>query len=119
MFIENVYDAPREPLVAHDGPGTCEIARLFQSEKLAGTWHFIEYLIVPPGVTIGQHRHGDNEEIYFIIDGHARMTINGEERQVKPGDFIINHPGWEHGLRNESDEAVKLLVIEVDLKKGD
>jgi quercetin dioxygenase-like cupin family protein len=117
MFIENVYEAPRELIVAHEGQGSIEIARLFQDEKLAGTWHFIEYLVVPPGVTIGNHRHGENEEIYFIIDGQARMTINGQEREVKPGDFIINHPGWEHGLRNESSQEVKLLVIEVDLKR--
>jgi quercetin dioxygenase-like cupin family protein len=117
MFIENVYEAPRELIVAHEGQGSIEIARLFQDEKLAGTWHFIEYLVVPPGVTIGDHRHGENEEIYFIIEGQAMMTINGQEREVKPGDFIINHPGWEHGLRNESDQEVKLLVIEVDLKR--
>lgn len=117
MFIENVYEAVLEPLVAHGGPGTCQIARLFQTEKLAGTWHFIEYLIVPPGVTIGRHRHGANEEIYFIIEGQAKMTINNQEYLVKPGDFIVNHPEWEHGLHNESQEEVKLLVIEVDLKR--
>ena len=100
MLIENVYEAPLEPLLAQGGPGTCQIAHLFQTEKLAGTWHFIEYLIVPPGVTIGQHQHEANEETYFIIEGQARMTINGQDYNVKPGNFIVNHPEWEHGLRN-------------------
>jgi quercetin dioxygenase-like cupin family protein len=117
MSIQNAYDAPREPLVAHGGPGTCEIARLFQSGELQGTWHFIEYLVVPPGVTIGAHRHGANEELYFIITGQATMTINGQTHTVKPGDLIINHPNWEHGLHNDGQTEVKLLVIEVDLKK--
>jgi mannose-6-phosphate isomerase-like protein (cupin superfamily) len=116
MSIENVYEAPRELIVAHEGQGSIEIARLFQNKKLAGTWHFIEYLVVPPRVTIGQHRHGENEEIYFIIEGRAIMNINGQEHEVTPGDFIVNHPGWEHGLRNESEHEVKLLVIEVDVK---
>jgi quercetin dioxygenase-like cupin family protein len=44
------------------------------------------------------------------------MKINGQEHEVKPGDFIVNHPHWEHGLRNESDKEIKLLVIEVDVK---
>ena len=91
MSIENVYEAPRESIVAHEGQGSIEIGRMFQTEKLEGTWHFIEYLVVPPGVTIGEHRHGANEEIYFILEGHARMKINGQEHEVKPGDFIVNH----------------------------
>ena len=115
MFIENVYETPLESIIAHAGQGAIQIGRMFQTEKLQGTWHFIEYLVVPPGVTIGEHRHGANEEIYFILEGHARMKINGQEYEVKPGDFIVNHAGWEHGLRNESANEVKLLVIEVDL----
>jgi quercetin dioxygenase-like cupin family protein len=117
MFIENVYETPRELIVAHEGQGSIEIARMFQTENLAGAWHFIEYLVVPPGVTIGEHRHGVNEEIYFIIEGQAKMKIDGREYEVKPGDFIVNHPNWEHGLRNESDKEIKLLVIEVDVKR--
>jgi mannose-6-phosphate isomerase-like protein (cupin superfamily) len=117
MFIENVYDTPRELIVAHEGQGSIEIARMFQTKKLAGAWHFIEYLVVPPRVTIGRHRHGENEEIYFIIEGQALMTLNGQEHEVKPGDFIVNPPHGEHGLRNESEVEVKLLVIEVDLKR--
>jgi len=113
MYIENVYETPMESIIAHEGNGAIEIGRIFHNEKLEGSWDFIEYLVVPPGVTIGEHRHGSNEEIYFIIEGHAKMTVNGQEHDVKPGDFILNRANWEHGFRNEGSEEVKLLVIQV------
>lgn len=115
MYIENVYETPLESKVAHEGQGEIQIGRIFQQEKLEAPWHFIEYLEVQPGVTIGEHRHGHNEEIYFIIEGQAQMTVNGQEHTVKPGDFILNRAGWAHAFRNESDQTIKLLVIEVGI----
>jgi mannose-6-phosphate isomerase-like protein (cupin superfamily) len=118
VYIENIYEAPLESIVAHEGPGSIQIGRIFHDEKLEAPWHFVEYLVVPPGVTIGEHRHGQNEEIYFILEGQAKMTVNGQEHDVKPGDFILNRSGWEHGLRNESSNEVKILVIEVGIGEG-
>ncbi len=118
MYIRNIYETPLEPLVAHEGSGALQIARVFLGKELEAPWHFIEYLEVPPGVTIGEHQHGNDEEIYFIMSGQAKMTVNGQEHDVKPGDFILNRAGWTHGLRNEGDETVKLLVIEVGIGEG-
>jgi quercetin dioxygenase-like cupin family protein len=118
VHIENVFETPLESIVAHEGNGSIQIGRIFHHEKLEAPWHFIEYLVVLPGVTIGEHRHGKNEEIYFILEGQAKMTINGQEHEVKPGDFILNRAGWEHGLRNESSAEVKILVIEVGIEEG-
>ena len=118
MYIENAYEAPLESIVAHDGQGQIQIGRIFRQEKLQAPWHFLEYLVVPPGATIGEHRHGRDEEIYFILAGQAEMTVNGTRHDVKPGDFILNRPGWAHSLRNESSKDVKLLVIEVGIEDG-
>ena len=115
MYIENVYETPMESIVAHEGNGSIQIGRIFHQEELEAPWHFIEYLVVPPGVTIGEHRHGNNEEIYFVIEGQAKMVVNDTEHTVKPGDFILNRANWAHGFRNESAEEVKLLVIEVGI----
>ena len=93
MFIENVYETPLESIVAHEGQGAIQIGRLFQTEKLEGTWHFIEYLVVPPGVTIGEHRHGANEEIYFILEGHARMKLMIRNMRLNPAILSSIMPG--------------------------
>jgi mannose-6-phosphate isomerase-like protein (cupin superfamily) len=54
--------------------------------------------------------------MYFILEGNAIMTVNDEEREVKPGDLILNRAGWRHGIRNEGVVDVKMLVVEVGIR---
>ena len=111
------WDLPR-PASQTQGAGSVVIGRPLT------TWHgnalFAEndQNCIVGHLQIGEHRHGKNEEIYFILEGQAKMTINGQDHEVKPGDFILNRAGWEHGLRNESSGNVKILVIEVGIEEG-
>ncbi len=36
-----------------------------------------------------RHYHKLSEEIYFILEGEAKMEIDGETRAVKPNDAIL------------------------------
>lgn len=75
--------------------------------------HFIDCVVVPPGSSIGLHTHShDNEELYVILKGRGIMTIEDDDRDVEPGDVIINPPGGTHGLRNPGKEDIELVVIE-------
>ena len=57
--------------------------------------------------------HQNSEEIYVILEGKGIMSINGEEHEVAAGDIILNKPYWSHGLENNSDTDLKILVFEV------
>lgn len=41
------------------------------------------------------------------------MTVNGQAREISAGDVILNKPHWSHGLENNSDTDLKILVFEV------
>jgi len=62
-----------------------------------------EALLIP-GQATEEHRHPNTEEIYYILSGHGRITIEGEERDVKPLDGIAILPGAAHTIRNTGDE---------------
>jgi mannose-6-phosphate isomerase-like protein (cupin superfamily) len=66
------------------------------------------------GSSIGVHRHGENEEIYVVLSGKGVMIVNDERQAVRPGDVILNKPGWEHGLENTSPTSLNIFVFEVD-----
>ena len=54
------------------------------------------------------HKH-EPEQTYTIIEGSGVMTVNGEQRYVKPGDCIFI-PSWaEHGLQNSGGTVLKYL----------
>jgi mannose-6-phosphate isomerase-like protein (cupin superfamily) len=110
----NLDSLPLTRIQAHGGDGSIEFCRIAESAALAGTCNFIDLAVVPPGATIGRHRHAaTEEEFYLVLSGRAQMYRNGEEFTVGPGDLVRNPPGGEHGLRALGPEAVRLFVFEV------
>ena len=99
---------------AHAGTGLIRFARIAGAGDLAGSCNFIDYAEVPPGASIGRHRHGDDEEeLYLVLDGEGQMWRNGETFDVRGGDLVRNPPGGEHGLRNTGDAPLRLFVFEL------
>ncbi|MFZ5542507.1 MAG: cupin domain-containing protein [Pseudomonadota bacterium] len=97
----------------HGGEGTIAVFRPFQREAGSPTAvDFIDLVVMPPGATIGRHRHGDNEEWYVILAGSGRMWFGGEWRAVRAGDILVNPPHGEHELRNGSAADIQLLVFQ-------
>jgi mannose-6-phosphate isomerase-like protein (cupin superfamily) len=56
-----------------------------------------------------EHFHKQTEEIYFITHGTGKIRIEGEVREVKPGDAIAIPPGQKHKLWNTGSEPLRLL----------
>lgn len=56
-----------------------------------------------------EHYHLQTEEIYYITHGKGQIRIDGETRDVAPGDAIAIRPGQRHKLWNTSQEVLRLL----------
>jgi oxalate decarboxylase/phosphoglucose isomerase-like protein (cupin superfamily) len=106
-------DARFTSTVAHDGRGTIEVARATTNVP-GSACTFIDLCVVPAGNSIGMHAHGiDDEEIYVVIDGHGSMTVDDETFDVGPGDVIVNRPGGAHGLSNDTDAPLRIVVVDI------
>lgn len=103
----------REITGDHGGTGTILAHRLHRHEGAEAPVAFVDLVVLPPGTSIGLHRHADDKETYVILAGRGRMTLDGEEFDVREGDVIPNRPFGEHGLANDSDTELRLLVFEV------
>ena len=64
---------------------------------------------VPVGGSTLEHYHMQTEEIYYITAGTGRMRIEGETRDVKPGDAIAIPPGQKHKIWNTGKTTLTLL----------
>ena len=53
---------------------------------------------VPAGTATQRHYHRLAEEFYFILEGAGEMEIDGETRDVKPGDAILIPAGAWHTI---------------------
>lgn len=54
---------------------------------------------LPAGGETERHYHRASEEFYYLLEGRGLMEIDGEEREVGPGDTILIPPGAWHQIR--------------------
>lgn len=64
---------------------------------------------LPPGAQTQAHRHPNTEELYYLLSGRGLMAIEGEFRDVSPGDGIAIAPGARHQIRNAGDTDLVFL----------
>jgi quercetin dioxygenase-like cupin family protein len=57
------------------------------------------------GRSTQRHYHARSEEIYLILDGAGELEVDGERREVVPGDAILIPPGSWHQLDAGADGA--------------
>lgn len=104
---------PLAPTCAHGGHGLIDFHRVWSHEAFAGPCNFVDYAVLPPGASIGVHTHGDDEEIYLVLEGQGVMHLDGDEFRVGPGSVIKNRRFGRHGLRNDGDSPLRLFVVEI------
>jgi mannose-6-phosphate isomerase-like protein (cupin superfamily) len=89
-------------------------------EKLKGeAVEYLEFLNVPAlncgiyflaaGSTDMQAPH-DEDEVYLVLDGRARMRVADQERSVGPGSLLYISATTEHSFF-EIEEDMTLLVL--------
>jgi len=51
-----------------------------------------------PGQTTQRHYHAASEELYSMLEGSGLIEIDGETREVGPGDTVLIPAGARHRL---------------------
>lgn len=54
---------------------------------------------IPAGGATERHYHRLSEEFYYLLEGRGLMEIDGDEREVAPGDAILIPAGAWHTIR--------------------
>ncbi len=69
-------------------------------------------MTVPAGARVPPaHSHRDNEEVVYVLDGVLRYTVDGETRDLKPGERMYTPRGAVHAFSNPHESAARALVI--------
>ena len=62
-----------------------------------------------PGQATERHYHAETEEIYYVVEGGGEMELDGERRQVGPGDAVLIPPGARHQIRAGAEGRLRFL----------
>lgn len=84
------------------------------SEILGFKKIFVHHEVLLPGRRASSsHAHTHQEEMIYVLQGNPTAVVNGEAKDLKPGDFIGFSPASPvfHSLENHSSDTVQVLVI--------
>ena len=95
-----------EPFVTKDGSTIRELLGLPTSALVRN--QSLAEATLGSGQATERHYHRESEEIYLVLDGGGLMEVDGETRQVGPGDAVLIPPGAWHTLR-AGPEGARLL----------
>ena len=71
----------------------------------------VKRLEVLPGKRLSYQRHAHRDEHWFVVQGRAKVTLNGSELLVGTGHFVDVPAGTAHRIENE-DGNPRLVIIE-------
>ena len=63
-----------------------------------------------PGQSQKVHAHEGSDKIYYVLSGIGRFTVGDDEEDLSEGHAVIARAGAPHGVRNDTQENLVLLV---------
>jgi quercetin dioxygenase-like cupin family protein len=90
--------------------GQLEIRYLVDGSKSGGLGVF--ELKVPPGANVPPpHSHSHNEEFFYVVEGSIAYAVDGETRELTPGEWMSTPRGSVHAFRNTGSQTARALVV--------
>lgn len=79
---------------------------LFETERM-----FADIYCLEPGQEQRRHAHAGSDKIYCVIEGSGRFQIGDDEQDLGPDQIVLAPSNVEHGLRNNSQNRLVILVF--------
>ena len=99
--------------VAKDGPGP------HQGKGISTGYVFFDDVpgfkisfrkrVLHPGASIGYHRQVE-DEVYYVIAGTGKMTIDGKGFPAKAGDALLTRTGSSHELEQTGEGDLTVII---------
>lgn len=84
---------------------------LNDSEEMYGKGRVFAHTTVYPGSKIGYHTHNNESETYYILSGTAKLSDNGQEVILGPGDVAFTGDREGHSIEAIGPEPVEMIAL--------
>lgn len=71
----------------------------------------LDLYCLEPGQGQAIHAHADQDKVYLVLEGRARITVGDREEWLEPGELVVAPAGVPHGLGNPGPERLLGLVV--------
>lgn len=67
--------------------------------------------VVPPGSGPPLHRHAEQDESWYVLEGRLRFKLDGEMSDAPAGTFVFVPRGAPHQFQNIGEGDARILVL--------
>lgn len=67
--------------------------------------------VIPPGQGPPLHRHANEDEAWYVIEGELRFKLGGDVHRAQAGSFVFVPRGTPHCFQNVADAPTRILVM--------
>jgi mannose-6-phosphate isomerase-like protein (cupin superfamily) len=71
----------------------------------------LDLYCVGPGQEQKPHTHDDQDKVYFVLEGRGSFVVDDVRETLGPGDAIVASAGRAHGLVNDGNAPLLVLVV--------
>ncbi|HKP90203.1 MAG TPA: cupin domain-containing protein [Thermoleophilaceae bacterium] len=103
-----------EQLLGPDGGETVFLGGLgvrfmIDAEKAGGGISLVEHPIAPRTLAAPLHRHANEDEYSYVLEGRVGVQLGDEVLEAGPGELVFKPRNQWHAFWNPGDEPARLL----------
>lgn len=72
----------------------------------------VKRIEVLPGKRLSYQKHAQRAEHWFIVAGTAKVTLDGQDIFLKPGEYVDIAVGAAHRIENPGEETVIFIEVQ-------
>lgn len=93
------------------GAGDVTIQHFFKKEEITARTRLCARLTLPPGASIGLHKHELEDELFVVLRGQGLIDDGHSQEPVQAGDAILTGKGAGHAVSNNGAEPLEMIAI--------
>jgi quercetin dioxygenase-like cupin family protein len=99
----------------HDGKagtlGGVGVRLMLDADVTGGGFSLVEHPIPPRGLAAPRHRHVNEDEYTYVLEGRVGALLGDDVAVARPGDLLLKPRNQWHTFWNAGDEPARILEI--------
>lgn len=91
--------------------GSMGVRFMIYGDQTEGGFSLVEHPIPPRALAAPLHRHRNEDEFSFVLEGRVGALLGDEEVYGEAGDLIFKPRGEWHTFWNAGDEEARILEV--------
>jgi len=81
------------------------------SKSVNGSAAIVEHTVEPKSIGAPMHKHTNEDEISYVLEGDLAVVQNGEVQIARPGQYVVKPRGIFHTFWNPGNERIRFIEV--------